>query len=309
MKIMKTKPAILVAALLCASCATELKTRPPKDFVWHTVTAQEDLGMIALRYYDNPKAGFIYLQEVNWDRLARDQPAPAEPAPGTRIQVPSKAEFQQWCREGAKSRIPSLDQTVEPAADLSSSAHWGWIYQRGMEHGPASKEHSVALGKAEAFLAKQPFAAQFAKRAFMVDGADPIEVSFIAPSIPGGETRGVVRVNPSNGECSWLGVKDAASRTRIVVTLPANGVVAATPQQQTFLERLESLWLHASREEVQILLGKATQATATNLFYHLNEDRTTGGYYVGATLTFTAQGLEQVHVHSGHETRSEPRHK
>jgi hypothetical protein len=130
MKIMKTKPAILVAALLCASCATELKTRPPKDFVWHTVSAQEDLGMIALRYYGNPKAGFTYLQEVNWDGLARSQPVPGEPAPGTRIMVPSKAEFQQWLREGAKSRIPSLDQTFEPSADsllfpddLSGAAH------------------------------------------------------------------------------------------------------------------------------------------------------------------------------------------
>jgi hypothetical protein len=188
---------LLLLTLLCASCATEIKTRPPKDFVWHTVSAQEDLGMIALRYYGNPKTGFTYLQEVNWDQLARGQPVPGEPAPGDRMMVPSKAEFEQWFREGAKSRIPSRDQTVEPAADLSSGAHWGWIYQRGMEHGPASKEHSVALGKAEAFLAKQSFAAQFAKRAFMVDGADPIEVSFISLSIPGGETRGVVGVNPS----------------------------------------------------------------------------------------------------------------
>jgi hypothetical protein len=104
MTIVKTKPAILVAALLCAGCASELKTRPPTDFVWHTVTAQEDLGMIALRYYDNPKAGFVYLQEVNWDRLARGQPVPGEPAPGTRIQVPSKAEFQHWLRDNEKSR-------------------------------------------------------------------------------------------------------------------------------------------------------------------------------------------------------------
>ena len=37
---MNTKPAILVAALLSASCAWELKTRPPGDSVWHTATAQ-----------------------------------------------------------------------------------------------------------------------------------------------------------------------------------------------------------------------------------------------------------------------------
>ena len=109
----------------------------------------------------------------------------AETAPGTRIMVPSKAECQQRRREGARSRIPSHNQTVEPSADLSSGTHWGWIHQRGMEHESALKEHSVALGKAKAFLAKQPLAARFAKRAFMVDADDHIEVSFISLSITG----------------------------------------------------------------------------------------------------------------------------
>jgi hypothetical protein len=114
---MKTNLLILTVAILCTRCTMELKTRLPKDFVWHTVTAQEDLGMIALRYYDNPKAGFIFLQEVNWDRLARGQPVPGEPAVGMRLMVPSKADFQQWLREGPKSRIPSRDQTLERSAD------------------------------------------------------------------------------------------------------------------------------------------------------------------------------------------------
>lgn len=299
---MKTNLLILATAIFCASCARQFKARAPNDFVWHTVAAQEDLGMIALRYYDDPKAGFIYLQEVNHERLILGQPEPGQAAPGTRLMVPSKADFAQWMRDETRFRgLPELSQKLNHPED------WGPAYVPGIENGPPSSEHSIAAEKAEVFLAKQTFAAQFAKRACRIGGADCIDVSFALLSDPTGHTRGIVRVNMKTGECSWLGVHEVASRTPIFVTLPANGVVAATPQQQTFLKRLESLWLHASREEVEILLGKANQATATNLVYCLYEDPTTVGYYIGATLTFTAQGLEQVQVYSGQETRNRQR--
>ena len=156
--------------------------------------------MIALRYYGNPKAGFTYLQEVNFKQLL-NQPVPGQAAPSTRLMVPSKAEFEQWMREGARSRRPS-----ELSQEVSHPADWGPAYVPGIESGPPSLAHSTAAEKAEVFLARQPFAAQFAKRACRIGGADLIEVSFAQLSDPTGHTCGVVRVNLKTGECSWLGV-------------------------------------------------------------------------------------------------------
>lgn len=94
------------------------------------------------------------------------------------------------------------------ATNAFDRADWGPAYVPGMEHGPASREHSIAAQKAEAFVARQKFAGQYAKRACAVAGSDPIDVSFALLSDRTGKTRGIVSVSSKTGECSWLGDKE-----------------------------------------------------------------------------------------------------
>ena len=84
-------------------------------------------------------------------------------------------------------------------------ADWGPAYVKGMENGPASREHSIAMHKAERFMAKQNFANQYARRACIVGGYELIDVSFALLSDKTGKTRGIVKVNLKTGECYWVG--------------------------------------------------------------------------------------------------------
>ena len=103
--------------------------------------------------------------------------------------------------------ILAVPLVVFAATNAFDRADWGPAYVPGMEHGPASKDHSVAAHKAEAFMAQQKFASQYAKRACAVSGSDPIDVSFALVSDKSGKTRGIVGVSAKTGECSWLGDK------------------------------------------------------------------------------------------------------
>ena len=123
----------------------------------------------------------------------------------------------------------SLDQPktlVSPAVATNGfdRADWGPAYAPGMEHGPASLKQSAAAHRAEAFMAEQEFASQFAKRACVISGSEPIDVSFALLRDPTGTPHGVVRVNMTTGQCSWLGASVSGPAARANVT----GVVVDT---------------------------------------------------------------------------------
>ena len=84
-------------------------------------------------------------------------------------------------------------------------ADWGPAYVAGMEHGPASIHLSQAFGRAEGFLAKQPFSTEYAKRACSGGGKRFVEVHFALLADGSGRTLGTVRVDTVSGECVWLG--------------------------------------------------------------------------------------------------------
>ncbi len=105
---------------------------------------------------------------------------------------------------GCSDRVSEQrDATVSRPATVDPK-DWGPAYTPGIEHGPASTRHSVAAGRAEAFLAKQVFAPQYAKRACAVGGGTGFcDVSFALLEDGTGKTRGTVRV-ADDGQCSWL---------------------------------------------------------------------------------------------------------
>ncbi|MGA2324392.1 MAG: hypothetical protein ABSG22_11150 [Sedimentisphaerales bacterium] len=103
-----------------------------------------------------------------------------------------------------------VNNTRTPLADTNRTrsvnpSDWGPAYVEGMEYGPASREHSIAMHKAESFMSQQKFATQYAKRACSVGGSELIDAHFALLSDKSGKTYGVVRVNMKTGECSWLG--------------------------------------------------------------------------------------------------------
>lgn len=73
-----------------------------------------------------------------------------------------------------------------------------------MEFGPAPSHLSRAFGQAEAFLAKQPFAKLYAKRACSGGGERFVDVHFALLSDPSGRTQGTVRVDTDSGYCVWM---------------------------------------------------------------------------------------------------------
>ncbi len=84
---------------------------------------------------------------------------------------------------------------------------WGPGYSPGIEFGPAEAHLSRAFGLAEAFLARQPFAGKYARRACSGGGDRFVEVRFSLLSDSSGRTRGTVRVDTVSGECVWLANK------------------------------------------------------------------------------------------------------
>jgi hypothetical protein len=102
---------------------------------------------------------------------------------------------------------PKLALNQQCSTTELQSSDWGPSYVSGMEHGPASQIHSIAVNKAELFLAKQPYASQYAKRACSARGDRPLfDVGFSLLQSETGHTKGIVRVNIDTGECVWLGV-------------------------------------------------------------------------------------------------------
>jgi hypothetical protein len=93
---------------------------------------------------------------------------------------------------------------ASPLAPPVNPADWGPAYQPGIEIGPASTQLSKAFHDAEAFLAKQPFAKEYAKRACS-GGGEPCDVEFALLADSSGVAKGIVRVNKSSGECVWMG--------------------------------------------------------------------------------------------------------
>jgi hypothetical protein len=92
---------------------------------------------------------------------------------------------------------------VNPAA--ANPADWGPAFQQGMEFGPPSLHLSRAFERAEIFLAKQPFASRYAKRACSGGGERFVDASFALLSDTSGQTFGTVRVDTDSGHCVWLG--------------------------------------------------------------------------------------------------------
>lgn len=100
-------------------------------------------------------------------------------------------------------------ENVKPASSVNPY-DWEPFYVPGMEYGPSEKEYAIAMGKAEGFMAQQPFAGQYAKRACAVSEHELniFEVSFSLLSDKTGRTRGIVQVNMKDGKCSWLEEKE-----------------------------------------------------------------------------------------------------
>jgi hypothetical protein len=118
--------------------------------------------------------------------------------------------FVVVCCAGCAAR-----HTESPSAAVPISLHqpepanpqdWGPAYVPGMEFGPAEVHLSVAFGQAEAFLAKQPFAKQYAKRACSGGGGRFVDVHFALLSDPSGRTQGTVRVDTNSGDCAWVAI-------------------------------------------------------------------------------------------------------
>lgn len=85
-------------------------------------------------------------------------------------------------------------------------ADWGPAYISGMEFGPPEGHMSRAFDQAEAFLAKQPFAKQYAKRVCSGGGGRFVDAHFALLSDTSGGTLGTVRVDTVSGDCVWLGL-------------------------------------------------------------------------------------------------------
>ena len=104
------------------------------------------------------------------------------------------------CRHGESRPAATI---VHPAP--VNPADWGPAYRAGMEFGPPALNLEIAFGQAEAFLAKQPFASRYAKRACSGAGERFVDVDFALLSDVTGKTLGTVRVDTASGECVWLG--------------------------------------------------------------------------------------------------------
>ncbi len=83
-----------------------------------------------------------------------------------------------------------------------------------------------------------------------------------------------------------------------------NGLVAATSEQENFIEGIKALTRGMSLQEVKGRLGPPTEQRSGRLFYHVAESSAEGGYYVTSVLKFTDNGLGEVKIGFGHETRS-----
>ena len=89
--------------------------------------------------------------------------------------------------------------------EVANPTDWGPAYMPGMEFGPPAEHLSRAFSQAEAFLAKQPFAKRYAKRACSGGGERFVDVHFALLSDSSGKTHGTVRVDTNSGDCKWLG--------------------------------------------------------------------------------------------------------
>lgn len=108
------------------------------------------------------------------------------------------------CAIGCASR-QSNPISADGHAPLPAIADWGPAYQPGMELGPPSLHLNRACHRAEAFLARQTFASQYAKRACSVGGGRFVDVNFALLSDGTGKSFGTVRVDTISGECVWVG--------------------------------------------------------------------------------------------------------
>ena len=104
---------------------------------------------------------------------------------------------------------PASSPSPNPSEVAAVPTDWGPAYVPGIEHGPASVHLSGAFQRAEAFLAKQPFAKLYAKRACSggATAADErfVDVQFALLSDASGGTRGTVRVDTAKDTCVWRG--------------------------------------------------------------------------------------------------------
>ena len=78
------------------------------------------------------------------------------------------------------------------------------------------------------------------------------------------------------------------------------GITAATPEQQAFLQKVSALPAGASQQAVREALGDPVMSNKTNWFYELRQDPIRGGYYVAAALVFNEKGLVSGNVTGGH---------
>ena len=102
---------------------------------------------------------------------------------------------------------PSPSTTVNAAGSSrpANPADWGPAYRPGMEIGPPAVHLRQAFARAEAFLAKQPFAGEYAKRACGGGGERYVLVYFALLSDSTGRMVGTVRVDTESDACVWLG--------------------------------------------------------------------------------------------------------
>lgn len=116
--------------------------------------------------------------------------------------------FVVVCCAGCAARHTESPTAATPIGlhhpEPANPQDWGPAYVPGMEFGPAEVHLSVAFGQAEAFLAKQPFAKQYAKRACSGGGGRFVDVHFALLSDPSGRTQGTVRVETHTGDCVWV---------------------------------------------------------------------------------------------------------
>ncbi len=104
--------------------------------------------------------------------------------------------------------------------------------------------------------------------------------------------------------CLCLGLSSCNTQPEpLNVQIPA-GLVAATNTQMELIANVKTLLRGMSLLDTKRHLGSPKEETSSSLFYYLIENRVEGGYYVTTTLTFDENGLADVKIGFGHESRS-----
>lgn len=102
---------LVLATAVLGGCGPHFQTAAPKTYTTYRIMQGEGLSDIALRNYDNSKTGFLYLREVNANRLR----GKSGELTGTEIIVPSEEDFAEWLTQNEKELDKILPSAVKTA--------------------------------------------------------------------------------------------------------------------------------------------------------------------------------------------------